>query len=89
MANGAPITKYLGIAVVIVTVAAGWGTNRANLANAEEDIQETEVRVAAIEKDLGEIKTSIARSEVNQQHATKDIEQIEVMLRDLVQTLGE
>lgn len=92
MANGNGISvvqKYWPIITAFLVLAAGYGTNTANLANAEGAIQDVEQRVAAIEKDLGDIQTSQARAEANQEHTTKDIEKIEVMLRDLVQSLGE
>jgi predicted nucleic acid-binding Zn-ribbon protein len=89
MANGTQtvVMKYWPLITALVVLAAGYGTNTANLANAESAIEDVEQRVAAIETDLGEIKTSQARSEANQEHTTKDIEKIEVMLRDLVQSL--
>ncbi len=91
MANGTQtiIMKYWPLITALVVLAAGYGTNTANLANAEEAIQDVEQRVAAIEKDLSTIQTSQARAEANQEHTTRDIEKIEVMLRDLVSTLGE
>ncbi len=91
MMNGTQtiIMKYWPLITALVILAAGYGTNTANLANAENAIADVEQRVAAIEQDLGTIKTSQARAEANQGHTTRDIEKIEVMLRDLVQRLGE
>ena len=92
MANGNGthvVQKYWPIIAAFAVLAAGYGTNMANLANAEDAVQDVEQRVQAIEKDLGDIKTSQARAEANQQHTTRDVEKIEVMLRDLVQSLGD
>ncbi len=89
MANGTQtvITKYWPIIAAFTVVAVGYGTNMANLANAEDAIASQEQRIVAIEKDLGDIKTSVARSEVNQEHTTKDIQDIERMLDRILSKL--
>ena len=90
MANGTQtvIIKYWPIIAAFAVLAVGYGTNTANLANAESDITDTQARVAAIEKDLGEVKTSIAKIETNQEYTTRDIEGINRSLERIVENLN-
>lgn len=91
--NGQPLLKPLRdnwiLIAAFAALASGWGTTTYRVAHAEEELTEVEKRVVAIEKDLGAVRESLVRVEVNQDHTDEDLSEMKSYLTEILRELRE
>ncbi len=86
--NGTLRENWLVLAA-IATFASAWGVNMNRIANAEDSIDDTEMRVEAVEDDIDAIEKSTTIISTNQTHITQDIAEIKGLLKAISEELRE
>jgi len=88
-----PFGQYLKdhwfIFAAIVAIAAAWGTNTAQLANATNQVDKNAAAIEAVKKDIGEINQSITKIETNQANEKEDVAEIKSLLLRLYDKIEE
>lgn len=86
--NGSLLRAWWPIIVVAGSGLIAWGSSSFRLASAEEDVKDNKARISQLERDIGEIKVSLAKIETTQTTSAADLERLRVEQARLTEALN-